>query len=138
MLFRSVRSFCVRLYAQRIMAPGQESECPVVQKRSDTGNRTPGYRVRGDNVSHYTISDCFMKIPLCIYPVMCGIILIFRSAPEHRLLFFAFTIPEQVRCFVPQMHQQRIRVRSHDVAQSAVDCVSSACNPNGVKVGVLE
>ena len=24
---------------------------------SDTGNRTPGYRVRGDNVSHYTISD---------------------------------------------------------------------------------
>jgi hypothetical protein len=27
------------------------------QKHSDTGNRTPGYRVRGDNVSHYTISD---------------------------------------------------------------------------------
>ena len=27
------------------------------QKYSDTGNRTPGYRVRGDNVSHYTISD---------------------------------------------------------------------------------
>jgi hypothetical protein len=26
-------------------------------KYSDTGNRTPGYRVRGDNVSHYTISD---------------------------------------------------------------------------------
>ena len=26
-------------------------------KSSDTGNRTPGYRVRGDNVSHYTISD---------------------------------------------------------------------------------
>jgi hypothetical protein len=26
-------------------------------KHSDTGNRTPGYRVRGDNVSHYTISD---------------------------------------------------------------------------------
>jgi hypothetical protein len=26
-------------------------------KNSDTGNRTPGYRVRGDNVSHYTISD---------------------------------------------------------------------------------
>jgi hypothetical protein len=24
---------------------------------SDTGNRTPGYRVRGDNVSHYTTSD---------------------------------------------------------------------------------
>ncbi|KAI0092130.1 hypothetical protein BDY19DRAFT_580847 [Irpex rosettiformis] len=24
---------------------------------SDTGNRTPGYRVRGDNVSHYTISE---------------------------------------------------------------------------------
>ena len=27
------------------------------KKDSDTGNRTPGYRVRGDNVSHYTISD---------------------------------------------------------------------------------
>ena len=27
------------------------------EKYSDTGNRTPGYRVRGDNVSHYTISD---------------------------------------------------------------------------------
>ena len=27
------------------------------RERSDTGNRTPGYRVRGDNVSHYTISD---------------------------------------------------------------------------------
>ena len=27
------------------------------KKHSDTGNRTPGYRVRGDNVSHYTISD---------------------------------------------------------------------------------
>ena len=27
------------------------------RKNSDTGNRTPGYRVRGDNVSHYTISD---------------------------------------------------------------------------------
>ena len=26
---------------------------------SDTGNRTPGYRVRGDNVSHYTISELF-------------------------------------------------------------------------------
>jgi hypothetical protein len=26
-------------------------------KNSDTGNRTPGYRVRGDNVSHYTISE---------------------------------------------------------------------------------
>ena len=29
----------------------------VCEKYSDTGNRTPGYRVRGDNVSHYTISD---------------------------------------------------------------------------------
>ena len=27
------------------------------KNNSDTGNRTPGYRVRGDNVSHYTISD---------------------------------------------------------------------------------
>ena len=30
---------------------------PSAAKNSDTGNRTPGYRVRGDNVSHYTISD---------------------------------------------------------------------------------
>ena len=29
----------------------------VRKNNSDTGNRTPGYRVRGDNVSHYTISD---------------------------------------------------------------------------------
>ncbi|TEB23853.1 hypothetical protein FA13DRAFT_1715085 [Coprinellus micaceus] len=34
---------------------------------SDTGNRTPGYRVRGDNVSHYTISDCLGAI----VPVTC-------------------------------------------------------------------
>ena len=27
------------------------------QKDSDTGNRTPSYRVKGDNVSRYTISD---------------------------------------------------------------------------------
>jgi hypothetical protein len=29
---------------------------------SDTGNRTPGYRVRGDNVSHYTISDLLILL----------------------------------------------------------------------------
>ena len=29
----------------------------IFQQNSDTGNRTPGYRVRGDNVSHYTISE---------------------------------------------------------------------------------
>ena len=46
------------------------------QKTSDTGNRTPGFRVqetlvwslpmRGDNVSHYTISDDIeqLKVPL--------------------------------------------------------------------------
>ena len=34
----------------------------LFQKNSDTGNRTPGYRVRGDNVSHYTISDVFIRI----------------------------------------------------------------------------
>ena len=27
------------------------------KKNSDTGNRTPGYLVRGDDVSHYTISE---------------------------------------------------------------------------------
>ena len=30
------------------------------RKSSDTGNRTPGYRVRGDNVSHYTISEYYI------------------------------------------------------------------------------
>ena len=30
-------------------------------KNSDTGNRTPGYRVRGDNVSHYTISEYYVE-----------------------------------------------------------------------------
>ena len=29
----------------------------VIREDSDTGNRTPGYRVRDDNVSHYTISE---------------------------------------------------------------------------------
>jgi hypothetical protein len=32
-------------------------EIEASEKDSDTGNRTPGYRVKGDNVSHYTISD---------------------------------------------------------------------------------
>ena len=27
------------------------------KRRSDTGNRTPSYRVKGGNVSRYTISD---------------------------------------------------------------------------------
>ena len=36
----------------------------VMQKDSDAGNRTPGYRVRGDNVSHYTISDVFLLVQL--------------------------------------------------------------------------
>ncbi len=34
---------------------------------SDTGNRTPGYRVRGDNVSHYTISDTRRMYALTLY-----------------------------------------------------------------------
>ena len=38
-----------------------------VEKHSDTGNRTPGYRVRGDNVSHYTISDLGKYILLSSY-----------------------------------------------------------------------
>ena len=32
-----------------------------MKNNSDTGNRTPGYRVRGDNVSHYTISDYLVQ-----------------------------------------------------------------------------
>ena len=33
-----------------------------IQKRnSDRGNRTPGCRVRDDDVSHYTISDVVVK-----------------------------------------------------------------------------
>ena len=41
-----------------------EYEVRFAAKHSDTGNRTPGYRVRGDNVSHYTISD------------VCGILIV--------------------------------------------------------------
>ena len=52
------------------------------------------------------------RFPRIYIQFLYGIILVFRRAPEHRLLFFAFTIPEQVRCFVPQIYQQRIRVRS--------------------------
>ena len=36
----------------------EEVELGSFQKGySDTGNRTPSYRVKGDNVSRYTISD---------------------------------------------------------------------------------
>ena len=46
-----------------MVATLRESSKSVYHKKpSDTGNRTPGYRVRGDNVSHYTISDIMKSI----------------------------------------------------------------------------
>ena len=35
---------------------------------SDTGNRTPSYRVKGGNVSRYTISDCIRLSKMCMHP----------------------------------------------------------------------
>jgi hypothetical protein len=41
------------------MISGKKLDDFLTKKLSDTGNRTQGYRVRGDNVSHYTISDYY-------------------------------------------------------------------------------
>ena len=46
-----------RLSAVAVACEGGQTAALEGAKDSDTGNRTPGYRVRGDNVSHYTISD---------------------------------------------------------------------------------
>ena len=46
-------------------------------KSSDTGNRTPSYRVKGGNVSRYTISDC----PSSGISMMS---IIMRNSNQHR------------------------------------------------------
>jgi hypothetical protein len=49
----------VEVMKPQTVADGMRGRTEVHEAKicSDTGNRTPGYRVRGDNVSHYTISD---------------------------------------------------------------------------------
>ena len=56
------------LYSLGHFATTLEEKLNRKRFNSDTGNRTPGYRVRGDNVSHYTISDvAFVSILVLIY-----------------------------------------------------------------------
>lgn len=60
---------------------GQASSWGTREKNdSDTGNRTPGYRVRGDNVSHYTISDYLWRS----YKVSCSFKRIGRTSGPRR------------------------------------------------------
>ena len=54
-LYSSVRAWYFRLAG--LGHPPREKSTARMRGHSDTGNRTPGYRVRDDNASHYTISD---------------------------------------------------------------------------------
>src|SRR5215470_4758993 len=88
-------------------------------RSSDTGNRTPSYRVKGGNVSRYTISDVIYSLLLPSLPHYWRLL----SCPLCRVFAGSFlsSCPPPRQCLalcprdLPLPHAQKVQPHNHGV-----------------------